>query len=98
MKRERRRPVVSSRQLTGLHRTYELQLGCGHTREWRMGNRSIPATSRCTKCEQGEAAPRPDFRTRQRAPEPDPRAVPDDRQQPIPYGDGRDYYPLGAYF
>lgn len=48
-----RRAVLSSRQLSGLHRAWELKLSCGHTREYHMLNAPIPKTSYCGHCTRG---------------------------------------------
>jgi hypothetical protein len=50
-----RRKVLSSRQLTGLHRTWELLLSCGHRREYHMLNAPIPKTSHCGRCTRATA-------------------------------------------
>ena len=52
-----RRKVLSSRRLSGLWRTWELKLSCGHTREFRPVNASVPKTSYCGHCTRGHAQP-----------------------------------------
>jgi hypothetical protein len=48
-----RRRVLTARRLSGLHRTFELRLSCGHTREYHMLNALVPKTSYCGHCSRG---------------------------------------------
>lgn len=58
-----RRKVLLYRQLNSLHRTWELQLSCGHRREYHMLNAPIPKTTQCSRCtlaaSQSDAAVKP---------------------------------------